>query len=50
MAQVDPAGVVENQQPEEPPAMKFTWKIGNFPRLNTRKHYSEVFVVSGYKW
>ncbi|XP_056171639.1 ubiquitin C-terminal hydrolase 12-like isoform X1 [Syzygium oleosum] len=50
VAQVDPTGVVENQQPEEPPSMKFTWRIDNFPRLNTRKHYSEVFVVGGYKW
>ncbi|KAF7847645.1 hypothetical protein BT93_L2758 [Corymbia citriodora subsp. variegata] len=50
MAQVDPAGAVENQQPEDPPSMKFTWRIENFPRLNVRKHYSEAFVVGGYKW
>ncbi|KAL3715935.1 hypothetical protein ACJRO7_007657 [Eucalyptus globulus] len=50
VAQVDPAGAVETQQLEEPPSMKFTWRIDNFPRLNVRKHYSEVFVVGGYKW
>ncbi|XP_030531793.1 ubiquitin C-terminal hydrolase 12-like isoform X2 [Rhodamnia argentea] len=50
VAQVDPTGVVENQQLEDPPSVKFTWKIENFPRLNMRKHYSDVFVVGGYKW
>ncbi|CAN6874595.1 unnamed protein product [Brassica oleracea var. botrytis] len=42
---------VENQQPaEDPPTLKFTWTVPNFSRQNTRKHYSEVFVVGGYKW
>lgn len=50
MAQVDPATTVENQQVEDPPSLKFTWTIENFSRLNTKKHYSEVFVVGGYKW
>lgn len=49
-AQVEPASTVENQQVEDPPTMKFTWTIENFSRLNTKKHYSEVFVVGGYKW
>lgn len=54
-AQVEPASTVENQtvenQPvEDPPTIKFTWTIENFARLNTKKHYSEVFVVGGYKW
>ncbi|XP_075665142.1 ubiquitin C-terminal hydrolase 12-like [Castanea sativa] len=30
--------------------MKFTWTIDNFTRLNTKKHYSEVFVIGSYKW
>ncbi|KAG6693931.1 hypothetical protein I3842_09G025300 [Carya illinoinensis] len=50
VAQVDPATTVENQQVEDPPSLKFTWTIENFSRLNTKKHYSEVFVVGGYKW
>ena len=42
---------VENQQPaEDPPTLKFTWTVPNLSRQNTRKHYSEVFVVGGYKW
>lgn len=54
-AQVEPASTVENQtvenqQVEDPPTMKFTWTIENFSRLNTKKHYSDVFVVGGYKW
>ncbi|KAL5545633.1 hypothetical protein UlMin_005320 [Ulmus minor] len=47
---VEPASTVENQQVEDPPTMKFNWTIENFTRLNTKKHYSEVFVVGGYKW
>ncbi|TXG58062.1 hypothetical protein EZV62_015891 [Acer yangbiense] len=50
VAQVEPAGAVENQQVEDPPSMKFTWTIENFSRLNTKKHYSDVFVVGNYKW
>lgn len=50
VAQVEPASTVENQQVEDPPSMKFTWTIENFSRLNNKKHYSEVFVVGGYKW
>lgn len=54
-AQADTVSTVENnnqhQQPAEDPALsKFTWTIENFSRLNTKKHYSDVFVVGGYKW
>ncbi|BFG20644.1 hypothetical protein CerSpe_069180 [Prunus speciosa] len=28
----------------------FTWRIDNFSTLNKQKHYSDVFVVGGYKW
>uniref|UniRef100_A0A0D6QUA6 ubiquitinyl hydrolase 1 n=1 Tax=Araucaria cunninghamii TaxID=56994 RepID=A0A0D6QUA6_ARACU len=35
---------------EDPPTSKFTWTIEHFSRLNVRKHYSEYFIVGGYKW
>ena len=50
MAQAELASTVKNQQVEDPPSMKFTWTIDNFTSLNTKKHYSEVFVVGSYKW
>nr|KJB16495.1 hypothetical protein B456_002G232700 [Gossypium raimondii] len=50
VSQVEPANTNENQQVEEPQIMKFTWTIENFSRLNTKKHYSDIFVVGGYKW
>ncbi|KAE8680613.1 Ubiquitin carboxyl-terminal hydrolase 12 [Hibiscus syriacus] len=50
VGQVDPTSTVEKQQEEEPPSMKFTWTIDNFSRLNTKKHYSDIFIVGGYKW
>ncbi|XP_010519991.1 PREDICTED: ubiquitin carboxyl-terminal hydrolase 12-like [Tarenaya hassleriana] len=46
----DPVSTVENQPVEDPPTLKFTWTIANFSRLNTRKHYSDIFIVGGYKW
>ncbi|XP_057498145.1 ubiquitin C-terminal hydrolase 13-like isoform X2 [Actinidia eriantha] len=48
--QPETASAVENQPVDEPQTSRFTWKIENFSRLNTKKHYSEVFVVGGYKW
>ncbi|XP_068340698.1 ubiquitin C-terminal hydrolase 12-like isoform X1 [Pyrus communis] len=50
VAQVEPACTVDSQPVEDPPVMKFTWTIENFTRLNTKKHYSDMFVVGGYKW
>ncbi|GLT88380.1 hypothetical protein SLE2022_064070 [Rubroshorea leprosula] len=50
VSQVEPASTVENQQVEDPPSMRFTWPIENFSRLNTKKHYSDIFIVGGYKW
>ncbi|KAL7252611.1 hypothetical protein ACSBR1_007224 [Camellia fascicularis] len=29
---------------------RFTWKIEKISRLNTKKHYSEIFTIEGYKW
>ncbi|CAN4100824.1 unnamed protein product [Withania somnifera] len=41
---------VENQPPEDPQALRFTWKIPNFSRLKVKKLYSDVFAVGAYKW
>ncbi|OIW16247.1 hypothetical protein TanjilG_18962 [Lupinus angustifolius] len=41
---------VESQPVEDPPSSRFTWRIDNFSRMNTKKLYSEIFVVGGYKW
>ncbi|XP_026444313.1 ubiquitin carboxyl-terminal hydrolase 13-like [Papaver somniferum] len=29
---------------------RFIWKIENFSKLNTQKHYSDVFTVGTYQW
>lgn len=50
VTQAEANNAAENQTPEEPPTSKFTWTIESFSRLNTKKHYSEIFVVGGYKW
>ncbi|KAG6744903.1 hypothetical protein POTOM_051544 [Populus tomentosa] len=50
VAQVEQTSTVENQPVEDPPSMKFTWTIENFTRLNTKKHYSDIFIVGSYKW
>uniref|UniRef100_A0A0E0Q4E5 ubiquitinyl hydrolase 1 n=1 Tax=Oryza rufipogon TaxID=4529 RepID=A0A0E0Q4E5_ORYRU len=46
----EPAATVENQQIEDPPISRFTWTIENLSRVSTKKLYSEIFVVGGYKW
>lgn len=50
VAQPEPANSVENQPPEDPPSSRFTWRIDNFSRMNTKKLYSDIFLVGGYKW
>ncbi|KAD5961852.1 hypothetical protein E3N88_13325 [Mikania micrantha] len=35
---------------DDPPSARFTWTIENFSRLNSKKMYSDVFFVGGYKW
>lgn len=50
VAQADTAGTVETQAVEDPPSGRFTWTIENFSRLNTKKLYSDIFYVGGYKW
>ncbi|XP_022982818.1 ubiquitin carboxyl-terminal hydrolase 12-like [Cucurbita maxima] len=49
-AQVEPPGTMESQQVEDPPPIKFTWRIENFSRLTMKKYYSDSFSVGGYKW
>lgn len=50
VGQAENTSTAENQTVDEPQASRFTWKIENFTRLNTKKLYSDVFVVGGYKW
>ncbi|XP_047067623.1 ubiquitin C-terminal hydrolase 12-like isoform X3 [Lolium rigidum] len=50
VAQTEPANTAESQPPEDPQTSRFTWTIENFTRLNGKKHYSDVFVVGGFKW
>ncbi|XP_058787289.1 ubiquitin C-terminal hydrolase 12-like isoform X2 [Vicia villosa] len=50
VAQPEAANTVESQPVADPPQTRFTWRIDNFTRLNTKKLYSEVFVVGTYKW
>ncbi|XP_031479045.1 ubiquitin C-terminal hydrolase 12-like isoform X1 [Nymphaea colorata] len=50
VAQGETVSTAENQTVEEPPSTRFTWTIENFSRLNLKKHYSDIFVVGGYKW
>ncbi|PSR98801.1 Ubiquitin carboxyl-terminal hydrolase [Actinidia chinensis var. chinensis] len=51
--EVEPAettNTVDAQAVDDPPSARFTWTIENFSRLNTKKLYSDVFYVGGYKW
>lgn len=50
VAQAEPTTNAESQPAEDPQTSRFTWTIENFTRLNTKKHYSDAFVVGGYKW
>ncbi|XP_027333721.1 ubiquitin carboxyl-terminal hydrolase 12-like isoform X8 [Abrus precatorius] len=50
VAQPDAANTVESQPVEDPSSSRFTWRIENFSRMNTKKLYSEIFIVGGYKW
>lgn len=50
VAQADTASTVETQAVDDPPSGRFTWTIENFSRLNTKKLYSDIFYVGGYKW
>lgn len=51
IGQADTVSTAENQPIiEDPPTSKFTWTIEHFTKLNVKKHYSETFIVGGYKW
>lgn len=50
VAQAETASTVDAPAANDIPSGRFTWKIEKFSRLNTKKHYSEIFVVGGYKW
>uniref|UniRef100_A0A2P2MFP2 ubiquitinyl hydrolase 1 n=1 Tax=Rhizophora mucronata TaxID=61149 RepID=A0A2P2MFP2_RHIMU len=49
-AQSETASAVDAPSLDDPPSARFTWTIDNFSRLNTKKLYSDIFVVGGYKW
>ncbi|CAD6229664.1 unnamed protein product [Miscanthus lutarioriparius] len=44
------ASAVENQLVPDTSTSRFTWCIENFSKRNVRKHYSDDFIVGGYKW
>ncbi|XVF00066.1 hypothetical protein REPUB_Repub03eG0253800 [Reevesia pubescens] len=44
------ASTVDAQAVDDPPSGRFTWTIENFSRLNTKKLYSDIFFIGGYKW
>ncbi|XP_015571890.1 ubiquitin C-terminal hydrolase 12 isoform X2 [Ricinus communis] len=50
VAPAETASAVDAQSADDPPSARFTWTIDNFSRLNTKKLYSDVFIVGGYKW
>lgn len=50
VAQTEAASTAESQPAEDPQTSWFTWTIENFTRINAKKHYSDAFVVGGYKW
>ncbi|XP_044946337.1 ubiquitin C-terminal hydrolase 12-like isoform X1 [Hordeum vulgare subsp. vulgare] len=50
VVQTEPANTAESQAPEDPQTSRFTWTIENFTRLSGKKHYSDMFVVGGFKW
>ncbi|KAL6289001.1 hypothetical protein ACE6H2_006511 [Prunus campanulata] len=43
-------GSMKEEEEKDLVSGTFTWRIDNFSTLNKRKHYSDVFVVGGYKW
>ncbi|XP_065621468.1 ubiquitin C-terminal hydrolase 12 isoform X7 [Quercus suber] len=49
-AQAETTSIVEAQAVDDPPSARFTWTIDNFSRFNTKRLYSDVFLVGGYKW
>ncbi|KAI3458748.1 hypothetical protein Pfo_015411 [Paulownia fortunei] len=50
VAPAEATNTVGAQAVDEPPSARFTWTIEDFSKLNSKKQYSEVFLVAGYKW
>ncbi|CAL5365147.1 unnamed protein product [Camellia sinensis] len=50
VAPAEAANTGDVQSVDDPPSARYTWTIENFTRLNTKKLYSEIFFVGGYKW
>ncbi|XP_024983810.1 ubiquitin carboxyl-terminal hydrolase 12-like isoform X1 [Cynara cardunculus var. scolymus] len=50
VGQAEVVSTAENQPVDETQASRFTWAIENFSRQNSKKLYSDVFMVGGYKW
>ncbi|GFZ05982.1 ubiquitin-specific protease 12 [Actinidia rufa] len=50
VAPAETTNTVDAQAVDDPPSARFTWTIENFSRLNTKKLYSDIFYVGGYKW
>ncbi|XP_058007533.1 ubiquitin C-terminal hydrolase 12 isoform X3 [Hevea brasiliensis] len=50
VAPAETASAVDAQSVDDPPSARFTWTIDSFSRLNSKKLYSDIFVVGGYKW
>ncbi|ONI21449.1 hypothetical protein PRUPE_2G066200 [Prunus persica] len=49
-AQAETNNTVDAQSVDDPLSARFTWTIESFSRLNTKKLYSDIFLVGGYKW
>ncbi|CAM6012936.1 unnamed protein product [Sphagnum balticum] len=50
VGQGETVSTVDNYPADNPQTGKFTWTLDHFSKINLRKHYSECFMVGGYKW
>ncbi|KAB2620930.1 Ubiquitin carboxyl-terminal hydrolase 12, partial [Pyrus ussuriensis x Pyrus communis] len=50
MEEAETNSAVDAPTVDDPLSARFTWPIESFSRLNTKKLYSDVFLVGGYKW
>jgi hypothetical protein len=50
VGQGETVSTVDNHPADNPQTGKFTWTLDHFSKINLRKHYSECFMVGGYKW
>ncbi|KAM2162101.1 hypothetical protein ACFX1Q_039938 [Malus domestica] len=44
------ARMIKKVEEEDLVSGTFTWRVDNFSQLKKYQHYSEVFVIGGYKW